>query len=458
MRACSPFSPSFTRFAQRLTYQIGVDFIFHKRDTYKMGNDSVFDLLWATSSGSFGLWLVQNKDSEFLLRQIASAGFHVARLGYTLGFSFLDLALCSIAGRSRDASVSRAINRVMYVLKRNGGVYADLGVLVANFGCMSHFKAFHELNNEEPPDKDSELIVKKIFESETGKSFSDIFSSITLQPNEWGTVISHSAVLQSGQEVAITVVKPNVARMRFLDMLPLRIFQGIVNLIPMIPCEKALVNQFVRRLDFSISREIAMREFILTKFGVDIDGSPEDVIDAASRAPTPLFISPPLRGLCGRHVMVTGPIGQRIDKMTHSHVRRIATAFSDFTFKHNLAIGNWSRANVRESQDGLTLLRFCGAATFNPDSLTEVLRATSGWVAHDFGVSGGARTRQAVAKCAGIVGIAEGIACIENARREAGAMPTVMEPVFAGLSAKMIGPGMSHSSLPFGLVGWLKYF
>ena len=458
MRPSSLFSPSFGRFAQRATYQLGVDFILHKRDTYKICNDSVFDFLWATSSGYFGLWLVQNKDSELLLRQIASAGFHAARLGYTIGFSCLDVAVCSLMGRPREASIERSVRRLMYTLKRNGGVYADLGTLIATFGRASHLKAFHEMQMDEEPERDSELVVKQLFEQEVGRQFSDVFASVTLQPNEWGALISHSAVLQTGEEVAITVMKPNVARMRFLDMIPLRLVQGIVNLIPMIECEKALLNRFVRRLDFTIAGEIAMRERLLERFGVDLDGSPEDVIDAASRASMPVYVSPPLRGLCSKHVMVTGVIGKRIKKMTHSHVRRMATAFSDLAFKHNIALGDWSKANVRVGSEGLTLLRFSTASEFEASSLTEVLRATSGWIAHDFGVGGGERTKRAVARCAGgVVGIAEGIACIENARLEAGAMPTVMEPIFAGLSAKTFSPGFSHSTLPFGLAGWVKF-
>ncbi len=471
-----------------MVFKVGLDYIFHEKDYSRLGADPFYDFLLSTVNGSFGLWLIENKDSLFLIRQLASAGYHVARLGYTVSFSCFDLAVSSIinkASLSRDRAIARAIRRMMYTLKRNGGVYQDLAELIKTFGnvarlspaCVLMTDALNEWESTDRPERDSEMIVKKIFEHELRMPFDKVFKSITLKPNESGQLISHSAVLRSGQQVAITVMKPNVARMRFLDLIPLRLIQGIVNLIPFIPGEKALVNRFVDRLNFSIRKEIAARQLILSHFGVNLDKEPEEVLWECQNYSTPIYVAPPLKRFCSKHVMVTGEIGKKVTQITKSHARTIASAFADFAFKHNFVIGDWSKSNLRMGQHGLTLMRFAHCAQCDPVKFSALLRLHVGTksMKRRAGLTFGFKedeveemikddrlytplTRQALGQNAStVLGYLEGSCAVLNAKIDSGSSSTVMAPIWAGTAAKLLSPNLSHANPPFNVISWLKY-
>lgn len=480
-------------FTKDLTRKIGVDFVINSKDTYKIASDSVLDAVWAASSGYLGLWLMQSKDSVFVVRQGVSAAYHAIRFGSATAMSLADVGFCQFISKfvnnsetlSINSASVRAIRRMMNMMRQNGGVYEELADLIRNFGnvarlapsCILFTDALNDTDHIQKPHRKSAQIVMKLFERELKKPFFDVFSEISPEPTHTGSVISHRAVLKTGEPVSITVMKPTVERMRKLDMIPLRLIQGFINIIPTIELEKTMVNTFVERLNFSIRKEIRARETILGKYGIDLSEAPGEVLAHTRCSWLPLDVAPPLRNLCASHVMVTGEIGSRVSSLTSSDARKLCRSFANFAYKRSLIISDWSKKNLVRGPNGLSLFKFATCAEFDATKLTGMLRFASG--VKPLVRSGGrllnldaqkvenmlrekkldmSLMKRAIAQNAQfLLGFAEASCGLVNANIEAKSHLTTMTPVLTGLCAKIASPTASHDSLPLALLGWIPY-
>jgi hypothetical protein len=381
---------------------------------------------------------------------------------------------------------------MVHMMKQNGGVYEEMAEMVRTFINATRVnpnyqRAFVEAANaflpDLPPfDPNSASHVMNLFEQEVGREFSSIFRKLSPIPIERGDLVSHSAVLRSGQPVTITIMRPHVKRMRTMDLIPFRAFNWLFQKIPGLSHEQKVAQVLMDRLTFSIEKEIDSRSRVLKSYGVDVmEYEPTDLIRKARDISPYLHVPTPLPSLCGQHIMVSDVEGDVIMPMSASSAWTLIEATSELAFVKNCVIADLGRPNVRKFGSKISFRRFSSLIEFDPVYLTGALQFCAG-----FGMkwnslmrTGGELlgcdpamventiatkklevgiVRQMVGKNAGfIVGFGEAACGLANASIDAGAGLGGLAGMVSGFAGKFLGPDYSHRSWLVSWLGWLRY-
>jgi hypothetical protein len=267
--------------------------------------------------------------------------------------------------------------------------------------------------------------------------------------------------LASGEKVTVTVMEPHIERMRRFDLIPLKIIQSILKIVPGIECERKVVDQIVNRLTYNLGKELNAKLTILGSVGFDLSQPPEQLRRDSRFIPLSLYVPPPIVDLCSEHVLVSCPAGTKIKKLKPRHARALISGCTDLIFQHSLIISDITRRNVRRVGDRVSLNRFGSLVKFDPVQLTAALRlgigiaAGSRWLSEGPAQVLGLDTRRVnqmvnrqafdlntIRRVVGqnaefLLGFGEAACGMWSATRESAGSPLMMAPLLTGITGQL---------------------
>ncbi|EAY18044.1 hypothetical protein TVAG_113880 [Trichomonas vaginalis G3] len=500
-------------FTDLLKY-IGIDYILHHEESRKILDDTTSDAFWAIGSNNTMLWLIQNQNSRWFVRQFASSIYHFGRLAINFGYSSTDMVISKIMHPilpkvpefSSLASKQRFYKRMMLTLRLNGGVYAEFGQIIRN--CVNalpetpYTSPYYKINQCYPVIKGKNTIqvfdefidnkptsgysleeLRNIFTRQTGYNLNEIVLKVEPEYKTCGPLIYHNAVLRTGQKVTITVLPPHIDRMRFLDLLPFKILRGFMMIVPFISREKSIYDTIMRRLDFNLIKEVNSRNLILNKLGIDTKSSdPAFIFPRARRAPISISVPAPLTNYCGRNVMITDRMPPPLESSIPSYVAvNIADFWANLLTKYNLSLPDISSRNVLAGYNGIALARYSSVTPVSKEDIHYLIKLHHSIVyqnrdaalklAPKLGLSPNAVERSIQLNTIDplvlkqlmknhsqtLLSVGESFVNILNLKNETG-RKSIMMPVIAGYAAKMASPNYSTSNFPYNIISWARYF
>lgn len=296
-----------------LLYTFGTDFVIHNTNCYHYANNALCDFVYSTATHNALLWVIEDPNSKFFIRQAATSAYHFNRLLSSLILSSVDYSISNVFDFFSfitrlsptffvDKSNLRAFKRIMLVLRRNGGVYEDMFELLSSFYRTYSVEYENVLNSRTFYTQDHHIDrktitfkeAKQIIERELNIIFDDNFTPFNtnliksdenltdLYKNErkcrelfninfYKDVTTLDCRLKDSPNVAVTisVMPPHLQRMRTLDLFPLKVVSSLMGIIPFMGGNSQLFKATIKRLEWNIPKEVKSRRLILEKFGVD---------------------------------------------------------------------------------------------------------------------------------------------------------------------------------------------
>ncbi|OHT16593.1 hypothetical protein TRFO_41721 [Tritrichomonas foetus] len=366
------------RFLYRTIYSLGTDFVIHNTSCYDHSNQAFYDFLYATATHSMLLYLIEEPNSRYKVRQAASSIYHANRLFSAALFSSIDYSCCRVVNSVlwrlfpdiMMKSNLRTFKRVMLVLRRNGGVYEDLFELISSifrsnpeYDRILRSRTFYKSQNREISAQEA----KKIIEDELNIQFDEVFTNFPKKAtNSFSDVTSFDCTLKSEKNneivnVTITILPPHLERMRNYDLIPLRFFAKMVKLWPFSNGYGELFSACLDRIDWNISKEVEARKNILHSFDPNFidkkyrNFSPKKIFDYSRKLNSHLYIPAPYFSLCSKHVMTSDV----------EYQGEIYKSDSSLTFK----LVNFTNSLYRNSQSVVTNLNITNIRTPIHDDL-----------------------------------------------------------------------------------------
>lgn len=294
-------------------FTFGTDFVIHNTNCYNYANNALCDFLYATATHNAALWLIEDPTSKFFLRQALTSVYHFNRLLSAVFLSSIDCGVSNVFDLFSfitrlsptffvDRSNLRAFKRIMLVMRRNGGVYEDLFEMLSSFyktysvdyNNVLNSRTFYTSDQNTDRRAISFKEAKKIIERELSINFDETFSPnndhlikkednlTNLYKNEkkcremfntnyYKDVTTFDCKLKKASKVAVTisVIPPNLQRMRSLDLFPLKVVSNLIGIIPFMGGNSQLLKATIKRLEWNMPKEVKARRTILESFGVN---------------------------------------------------------------------------------------------------------------------------------------------------------------------------------------------
>ena len=370
-------------------FTLGTDFVIHNTSFYNYSNSKMCDFLWSVASHSALLYIVENPDSKYKVRQIASSVYHVNRLFQASLISVLDYSCSSVVDavvnsilsmfafekkkeqnknqtRFRrvphigilESSSIRCFKRMMLVLRRNGGVYEDVFELLSNvlrmnpkFDEILRSQVFCEVNNR-PVSADE---AKAIIEDELNVKFSDYFSNFPDSPTfVYSDVSFFNCTMKKNKsefEVTIAILPPHLERMRKYDLIGLRFFSNVVRGLPFSKGYGVALHEVLDKVSsWNLKTERKAREEILKLYNIVYQGNPKKTFNQVKNANIPIYVYAPVSDFCSKHILITEV--ENTDEVLHSD-RNLIQSLVGFTIdlykKSHKIVSNLGYSNVRSS-------------------------------------------------------------------------------------------------------------
>lgn len=379
--------------AKNLLKYYSSDYIARNQTVF---GDTGANVCTAIGTNTFHWYLLGNRNSKYLIRQIIASVFNITRLTRTIGLSAVDMGICQIFEKLNPnmrvlnslASKQRFYERTMMTFRLNGGVYEEMRDFFANsllalppnaktaaFVAITTNYPVRKSQYERSENNITIASIKNLFESQTGYEFFDVFRKISSSLSGSQTIIKRDAIFRDGTRVTITILPPHIERMRQLDLLPFKALQFILNAIPFMTVPQNLYNSFINRFTWNIPKEISARRKILESFGINNDESHDLLISNVNRLGLPITVPPPIMQYCGRNVMVTARQPQQLPEkqLTYSIAKSCSEFFSRMLFTHNLVIPNISPQNILASDGKIALERYAPITDFQASDLSNIL-------------------------------------------------------------------------------------
>ncbi|EAX86274.1 hypothetical protein TVAG_450060 [Trichomonas vaginalis G3] len=377
---------------------------FYFIDTFtrknKLLNDKAIDGLSAVSTGNLGWWIIGGKDSSYLIRQLFAGVFHISRFTTTLGYSATDIVFSKLANKlmpnstifNDAAATQRFYTRLMMTLRLNGGVYEEIHQFIAksllSLPPNAKIAALTAITTSYPVCKKSNHLtlneypvstIKELFRKQTGYDFFNIFREISATLSASPSIIKRDGVLRNGIPVTITIIPPNVDRMRKIDLIPFRLLQIPLNILPFMKIQRDLYNSFINRFSWNISKEISARMKLIEKLGIDPESNFEEIVAQVERLNLPVTIPVPNTELSGDNILVTSRQPPAISQLpiTKSIGYNLTEFFSSMFFRHSVVVPNIDKSNILFGNGKIALERYHPITDFDKDDLMNIILMTS---------------------------------------------------------------------------------
>lgn len=362
---------SFMEILQRL----GADFLVHQVG-WNDADSTIADAILLAPTPVGGFWLLGNPNSKYFVSQLMASVSNFCRLSNSALISTLDVAASktvrffypSSTAFSSLATRERATKRIALTLKRNGGVYEDMLDVLKN---LLYFTSSNEILSSPPllgkrnnktildiweKDYFSHEELTKLVKRELRTNYNRAFSFVGPEYRSNGPFRHYNAIIPGGRKVVLTVLPPNVARMRKLDLAPLKAVHAFLGIVPSAGPERSLLAHMINRADVSIEKEASARH-------------------AAAAAGGPLEVGLPVRGMVSKHVLVTDDVGGRPIGRPSGSIIGLAAAASSKLLARGMVIADASASNVLETPGGVTFASFASLSDVSSVGLREAISA-----------------------------------------------------------------------------------
>ena len=369
------------RFVQRVVTDITVHSI-----CYKEANCSIADAAWFAGNNMMIPYMFSNSFSQNFISQTLASATNFARFVCTLHVSNCDMFFSNVAHRlipnievfQPFNSKKRMYKRVMLTMKRNGGVYYDMFNICRT---LSVFTPYNYLFMRQPlsgPRRPSTIfpynknndmtkeMIKRVIENDLHIRYDDNFTEIEGEhiDNE-SPMRVFKAKLLTGEKVNINVIQPNTYRMRKLDLFPFRVIRFVSSVVPFIQPEKKLLEELIRRVDFSIPKEYSARMKFLESFGFDTKDNFFSLMQDANDSKIGIDFSVPYSKFTNKYVMVTSPSSPTKAKITPSIIGGIGLVAGKLLW-NGYALTDLSESNIRVSKGKLSFSRYYSLSRLTP--------------------------------------------------------------------------------------------
>ena len=393
---------------ERQTRALLSDFIYSTLYPVAVLDTKKADYFWHAMNGSLLPYVLGNDDSEWRVRQLASAFTKFYR--YTTVsqsaeadafISWLLRSCLSFECFSERSVRKRNMKRKFLMFKRNGGVYAEAGAIFQTQEGKS--KVFKELERScRVPERyfsNGDKLFKKtvhetnwdyefdefrdLFEREIARPFESVFKAVSERPiNVYHDFATYDATLMNGEDVTISVMPPLRARMRRYELIPYKTAKAVLQWLPFTGASCAYLDYAVRRLEYDLGTEAKVRAEILSAFGIDC-ARESNVIQAAKKLDLPIDIAPPIVDLCSEHIMVTGRKPMYSMRTVKKSAASVIEAGARLMFDAKAIVPDLSRWNVKSDEHRVSLERFASAVRVTDDDLAGISCLVAGTATDD---------------------------------------------------------------------------
>ena len=247
---------------------VGADLVVHSIGE-RFENNKACDLFWHSCNLDVLPYLIGNQTSQLLGRQLCSSVSRFHRYAVTSMFSSFDPTISAILHfvipmncfSSRNSHI-RQFKRKMLTCARNRGIYNDIAYINLTKNIQTDYgrnmaknqplfdrsaKVFQNSDNSLNENDHNEVYLRNqspdyllkyeemrtLFEEETQYCFDSVFKGISEKPSSVrNDFAEYDAILSTGEDVTITVIQPNILRLRNIDLFPIKVARTFFDFLP----------------------------------------------------------------------------------------------------------------------------------------------------------------------------------------------------------------------------------
>lgn len=203
--------------------------------------------------------------------------------------------------------------------------------------------------------------MRKLFETETQYSFDSVFTGISEKPSSVrNDFAEYDAILSTGEDVTITVIQPNILRLRNIDLFPIKVVHTFFDFFPFQTTWRSQFDYYLSRLSFDFEKEVCARQQLLKSYNIEfLNRTPKEIFNDVEQLNLPVYIPAPLKQFSSKHFMVTArKPSYFVRSLSAGNVNKLMKAASSFLFDKKFIIPDLSSSNLKIENEKIAIDRF----------------------------------------------------------------------------------------------------